>query len=92
MEVALRQLRLELRPTGHEALLDRVVDFVGVLAHVLAEVPLKGILVLTSDTKTPTRSFLTSILSRPTAPRFFATMVATSAPPSKSSGMRFANR
>ena len=56
------------------------------------EVPLKGILVLTSDTKTPTRSFLTSILYAAHRTRFFATMVATSAPPSKSSGMRFANR
>ena len=53
---------------------------------------LKGTLVETSDTKTPTLSWFCRILYALQLMRLLLTCVATSAPPSKSSGMRLAKR
>ena len=55
-------------------------------------VPLKGTLVLTRLTKTPILSRLCRILYAAQLIRRLLTCVATSPPPSKSSGMRLAKR
>ena len=55
------------------------------------DVPLNGIFVLTMLTKTPILSLFLSILYEPQFRRC-THRVTTSEPPSKSSGMRFANR